>query len=121
MDSENYEQFTIPAETLEDEAVFLYDTMEGITALVSEGELLGIELPTTMSLEITECAPGVDNWIDTLPVGEVIRRIFTGNGDCTEILWQFLGLSIPAWSALMFSGFAVFGLRQLFFRRRYPG
>jgi elongation factor P len=59
MDSENYEQFTMPAETLEDEAVFLYDAMEGITALVSEGELLGIELPTTMSLEISECAPGM--------------------------------------------------------------
>lgn len=59
MDSENFEQFIMPAEALEDEAVFLYDGMEGITALTSEGELLGIELPNTMSLEITECAPAM--------------------------------------------------------------
>jgi len=59
MDSENYEQFILPAETLEDEAVFLYDGLEGLSALISEGELLGIELPNTMSLEITECAPGM--------------------------------------------------------------
>lgn len=67
---------------------------------------------------IAECGPGVDYWLDTLPVGEVIRRMFTGTGDCTEILWQFLGLSIPAWSALMFLGFTGFGLRQLLYRHR---
>jgi len=59
MDSENYEQFMLPAETLEDESVFLYDGLEGLSALISEGELLGIELQTTMSLEISECAPGM--------------------------------------------------------------
>ena len=69
---------------------------------------------------VAECGPGVNYWLETLPVGEVIQRMFTGNGDCTEILWQFLGLSIPAWSALMFSAFTVFGLRQLFLRRRDP-
>ncbi|NOQ88996.1 MAG: elongation factor P-like protein YeiP, partial [Gammaproteobacteria bacterium] len=59
MDSENYEQFMLPADSLEDEAAFLYDGLEGLSALISEDELLGIELPNTMSLEITECAPGM--------------------------------------------------------------
>ncbi len=59
MDNENYEQYMLNAETLEDEAVFLFDGLESLSALISEGELLGIELPTTMSLEITECAPGM--------------------------------------------------------------
>jgi elongation factor P len=59
MDSENYEQFMMPADSLIDEAAFLYDGLEGLSALISEGELLGIELPVTMSLEISECAPGM--------------------------------------------------------------
>ncbi len=59
MDSENYDQFSLPAESLEDETLFLYDGLEGLSALISEGELLGVELPNTMSLEITECAPGM--------------------------------------------------------------
>lgn len=59
MDSENYDQYVLAAETLEDEAMFLYDGLEGLSALISEGELLGIELPNTMSLAITECAPGM--------------------------------------------------------------
>jgi len=59
MDSENYDQFILSAESLEDEALFLYDGLEGLSALISDGELLGVELPNTMSLEITECAPGM--------------------------------------------------------------
>jgi elongation factor P len=59
MDSENYEQFILSADLLQDEASFLYDGLEGLIALISNGELLGIELPTTIALEITECAPGM--------------------------------------------------------------
>jgi len=59
MDSENYEQFMLPENSLEDEKLFLYDGLAGLSALISEGELLGIELPATMSLEISECAPGM--------------------------------------------------------------
>lgn len=59
MDSENYEQFMLAADTLEEEAVFLFDGLEGISALIGDNELLGIELPTTLSLEISECAPGM--------------------------------------------------------------
>ena len=59
MDSKNYEQFMLSADALEDDAAFLYDGLEGLSALISEGELLGVELPTTMSLEISECAPAM--------------------------------------------------------------
>jgi len=59
MDSENYDQFILAADSLEDESIFLYDGMEGLTALINGEELLGIELPTTMPLEISECAPAI--------------------------------------------------------------
>ncbi len=59
MDSENYEQFVLTADAVEEESVFLFDGLEGINAIISDGHLLGIELPTTLALEITECAPGM--------------------------------------------------------------
>lgn len=59
MDSENFDQFILPAEVLADEAIFLYDGLEGLEALVSDGELLGIQLPSSMAFEISECAPGM--------------------------------------------------------------
>jgi len=59
MDSENYDQFILAAEALEEEMPFLYDGLEGLTALVNEDTLLGIELPTIMTFEIKECAPAM--------------------------------------------------------------
>ena len=32
------------------------------------------------------------------PLTETIRRVFTGSGECAEVDWTFLGLSMPAWS-----------------------
>ena len=59
MDSENYEQFSLAADAVEEESAFLFDGLEGISALISEGQLLGIVLPNTLTLEITECAPAM--------------------------------------------------------------
>jgi disulfide bond formation protein DsbB len=31
------------------------------------------------------------------PVFEVIRKVLTGSGECSEVSWRFLGLAMPAW------------------------
>lgn len=59
MDSESYEQYTLSDTALEDELPFLSDGLEGLTALISEGSLLGIELPSTVILTIEDCPPGM--------------------------------------------------------------
>ncbi len=59
MDGESYEQYTLSDEAVADELAFLSDGLEGITALVSEGSLLAIELPTVVTLEIEDTAPGM--------------------------------------------------------------
>jgi elongation factor P len=59
MDSESYEQYVVPEEALEEELPFIADGLEGIYAIIADEALLGIELPTTVSLAIEECAPGI--------------------------------------------------------------
>lgn len=59
MDNESYEQFTVAEETIADELPYLSEGIEGILALLSDGALLGIELPSTVALEVTECSPGI--------------------------------------------------------------
>lgn len=59
MDGETYEQFTLSDDAVADEMPFLTDGLEGITALVTDGRLLAIELPATVTLEIEETAPGM--------------------------------------------------------------
>ncbi len=59
MDVESYEQYTLSDEVLEEELDFLTDGMEGLSALIADGAVLAIELPATVTLEITDCAPGM--------------------------------------------------------------
>ena len=59
MDGETYEQYTLSEEAVTAELSFLRDGLEGITALISEGRLLAIELPASVVLEIEETAPGM--------------------------------------------------------------
>ena len=58
MDTESYDQYTISDDAIEDELPFLTEGLEGIKALVSEN-ILGMELPASVSLEIEDCAPGL--------------------------------------------------------------
>lgn len=59
MDSETYDQYTLAEAAIEEELPYLSEGLEGVYALISEGALLGIELPATVALEIIECAPGM--------------------------------------------------------------
>ncbi|UCC57484.1 MAG: elongation factor P-like protein YeiP [Gammaproteobacteria bacterium] len=59
MDRESYEQYTLPAEALEEELKYLSENLDGILAIIADDTVLGIELPATVSLEILDTAPGM--------------------------------------------------------------
>lgn len=47
--------------------------------------------------QVPSCGPGLDYMLDTLPLTEVLGKIFSGSGECADVVWQFLGLSMPGW------------------------
>lgn len=49
------------------------------------------------------CGPSVNYLLDVLPLSEVLATAVRGTGDCAEVVWRFLGLSIPGWTALFFA------------------
>jgi len=59
MDTEDYQQFTINGSELSDVAAYITDQLEGMVAMLIDDELIGVELPQTVELEITETAPGI--------------------------------------------------------------
>lgn len=59
MDMEDYSQYAINRGDIEDQVGYLTEGLEGITALIVDGKLLGIELPQSVSLTITDTAPGI--------------------------------------------------------------
>jgi elongation factor P len=59
MDTESYEQFAIERGDLEWESKFLIEGIQGVRVVYYNEAPIGIELPNTISLEITETPPGV--------------------------------------------------------------
>jgi disulfide bond formation protein DsbB len=51
---------------------------------------------------VPECTPGLDYLVEVFPWTEVVRKVLTGSGECAEINWSFLGLSMPAWVLIWF-------------------
>ena len=52
--------------------------------------------------EVPLCGPPLEYIIDVFPFADVINALFMGDGNCAEISWQFLGLSMAAWSFIWF-------------------
>jgi disulfide bond formation protein DsbB len=38
--------------------------------------------------------------IQFTPMFELIRKVLTGSGECSEVSWKFLGLAMPGWVAI---------------------
>jgi disulfide bond formation protein DsbB len=64
--------------------------------------------------QVPACGPGLDYLLDAFPLLDALKLVFQGSGECAEVQWTFLGLSIPGWTLVMFSAVAVFGLILLF-------
>lgn len=52
--------------------------------------------------EVPECGPGLSYMLETAPFLDVLRTVLLGDGNCAEVQWTFLGLSMPAWTLLWF-------------------
>ncbi|WP_281648407.1 disulfide bond formation protein B [Parendozoicomonas sp. Alg238-R29] len=59
------------------------------------------------------CMPSLDYLVDVLPVMELITVMLSGTGDCAEVQWVFLGLTIPGWTLVCFMIYFLFGLLEL--------
>ena len=59
----------------------------------------------------SSCGPPLSFLAETMGPFEVFRTVLTGTGDCGNIDWTFLGLSMPMWSLVWF---VVLGLGGLY-------
>jgi elongation factor P len=57
MDTQSYEQHSLHVDQIEDQKDWLVENMEGLSAQMLEGQLVALELPTTVELDLVETAP----------------------------------------------------------------
>jgi disulfide bond formation protein DsbB len=51
---------------------------------------------------VPECGPGLEYMLNRFPLAQALEKIFRGSGECAEVGWTFLTLSIAEWSLLWF-------------------
>ncbi|MFC3284825.1 disulfide bond formation protein B [Litchfieldella rifensis] len=60
--------------------------------------------------QVPSCGPSLDYMVDVLPLREVLVHVLSGSGECAEIGFLFLGLSLPGWTLI---GFLILALSPL--------
>ena len=79
--------------------------------LVASGAILGgliagrhIWLQGLPADEVPECGPGLNYMLDNFPLTEVLASVLRGSGSCAEVVWSFIGLSMPMWTLFWYAG-----------------
>jgi disulfide bond formation protein DsbB len=60
--------------------------------------------------QVPTCGPGLDYMLESFPLADVLKMVFSGSGECASIDWQFLGLSMPAWVLIALVTVGGFGI-----------
>lgn len=63
-----------------------------------------------------DCGPSLEYMFQVFPFGEALRILFQGDGNCADVQWSLLGLTIPGWTLVAFVGLIGINLWQLFHR-----
>ena len=60
--------------------------------------------------EVPSCGPGLEYMVENFPLKDVFGMVFKGSGECAEVVWRFLGLSMPTWVVIGMLGLGVAGV-----------
>lgn len=62
--------------------------------------------------QVPACGPGLSYLMETQPWLQVFQNVLNGSGECAEVGWTFLRLSIPEWTLMCFALFVLLALFQ---------
>lgn len=61
--------------------------------------------------QVPACGPDLYFMLQNFPLSRTLEKLFIGTGECAEVKWRFLGLSIAEWSLAWFAALALYALR----------
>jgi disulfide bond formation protein DsbB len=89
----------------------VYSAMLGIIG-ISGASVAGwhVRMQNLPADEIPSCGPGLGYMLDNFPLGDAMRMVFEGSGECAEVMWRFLGLTMPTWVLVGVTGLTIAGI-----------
>ena len=83
--------------------VYVYSALLTVVSLVGAGiATRHVWLQHLPKDKVPECGPGLNYMLDRFPLVEAFAKIFRGSGECAEVGWKLLGLSVAEWSRVWF-------------------
>ena len=59
---------------------------------------------------VPSCGANLATLMDMFPIVDVVKKVFNGSGECHQVNWSLLGLSMPGWVMLAAAALGVLGL-----------
>lgn len=59
---------------------------------------------------VPACGPDLFYMLENFPLARALEKLFVGSGQCAEVKWRFLGLSIAEWSLAWFAALALYAI-----------
>ncbi len=63
--------------------------------------------------QVPACGPSLSYILEAFPVMEALNVLMRGDGNCAEVMWVFLGITMPGWALIWFIALAAAWLIQL--------
>lgn len=67
-------------------------------------------LQTLPPEQVPACGPGLDYLLESFTLGEALKTVLSGSGECAQVDWRFLGLAMPGWVLISVVTLGVFGV-----------
>ncbi len=62
--------------------------------------------------QVPACGPDLTYMLDNFPLLEALDILFRGDGNCAEVTWRFMSLSIAGWTFVACAGLVLVNLWQ---------
>ena len=69
-----------------------------------------VRLQNMPSDEVPSCGPGFEYIMDNFALFDALSLIFKGSGECADVVWRMMGLSMPTWVVIGLGGLGVAGI-----------
>ncbi len=92
----------------------IYPLFGCLAAVVGGGfSLRQLWLQSLPADQVPACGPDLQYMLEAFPLSDVLVAMTSGTGDCAEVSWSLLGISIPGWVLLGFAVLLATNIMQL--------
>jgi len=92
----------------------IYPLLSMLAAITGAGfAIRQLYLQSLPADQVPACGPDMTYMFENFPLADVLAAMTRGTGDCAQVTWQFLGISLPGWALLGFIALVVLAGLQL--------